>query len=72
MTRTARKRIAQIEREGLVLTKAIQGKHLKLYVEAPDGRRMILTCSQTPSDWRVDIKVRAQLKRFRGSESPRP
>ena len=70
MTRTARKRIAQIEKEGLTLTKVVQGKHLKLYVEAPDGRKMLVVCSVTPSDWRVDVKVRAQLKRFRGSKPP--
>lgn len=70
MTRISRKRVAQIEQEGLTLTKVVQGKHLKLYVEAPDGRRMIVVCSQTPSDWRVDIKVRSQLKRFRASRSP--
>ena len=70
MTRVHRKRIEQIEKEGLTLTKVVQGKHLKLYVTAPDGRRMIVVCSQTPSDWRVDIKVRSQLKRFRASRSP--
>jgi hypothetical protein len=70
MTRITRKRLAQIEREGLTITKIVHGKHLKLHVTAPDGRKIILTCSQTPSDWRVDIKVRSQLKRFRASRSP--
>lgn len=70
MTRVGRKRIEQIKQEGLTLTKVVQGKHLKLYVEAPDGRKMLVVCSVTPSDWRVDVKVRAQLKRFRGSQTP--
>ena len=64
MTRTARQRIKQIEREGLTITKLVYGKHLKFHVVAPDGRTMILTTSQTPSDCRAGANIRSLLKRF--------
>jgi hypothetical protein len=55
-------RPAEIE-QGFVVVDIRHGKHPKVSAVAPDGRTMLIVVSNTPSDWRVAWKFRAQLKR---------
>jgi hypothetical protein len=63
-TRTLRDQLAEIERSGLTVVGLRYGRHMKVDISAADGRKMLLILSKTPSDHRVAVKVRAQLRRF--------
>jgi hypothetical protein len=71
VTRTLRDQLAEIERSGLAIAGVRFGKHLKINVAAPDGRTMLLVVSRSPSDWRVQRKFNAQLRKF-AREGARP
>ncbi len=64
MTRALRDRLTKIEETGLTIVNVSYGPHIRIYVEAPDGRRMFFVVSRTPSDWRAGRKNTALLRRF--------
>jgi hypothetical protein len=64
MTRTLRERLAEIQRQGLIVINITRAKHWKFSVAAPDGRAMLIVVSATPSNRRAVLEFRAQLKRF--------
>ena len=53
-----------IEAAGLTLDKHKNGKHWKLYVSAPDGRKTIFVVAISTADHRADANFKAHLRRF--------
>ena len=46
-------------------------KHIRLFVAREDGtNRQLILCSGSPSDHRVDKKIRAQFRRVARGEAP--
>jgi hypothetical protein len=68
VTRILRDQLAEIEAHGLAIASVKFGKHLKIDLVAPDGRKTLLILSKTPSDRRAAAKVRSQLRRFARAE----
>jgi hypothetical protein len=67
--RTIRDRIAELERQGLVVDRIRRGKHVKLGVTAPDGRALMIVVGVTPNDHRAPRNFAALLRRFARTES---
>lgn len=64
MDRELQKYIAMAEEAGLIVERTSRGKHFKLYVVAPDGRKKMFTAPMSGSDWRGDKNKKAQLRAF--------
>jgi len=58
--------------EGLVVQSAEKTtKHIRLFVAKEDGsNRQLILCSGSPSDHRVDKKIRAQFRRVARGGKP--
>jgi hypothetical protein len=64
MKRPLRARLDELVKQGFIVTNIQHGKHTKLDVTGPNGQRFLLVVSKSPSDWRVQRKFSAQLRRF--------
>ena len=69
MKRPLRARLDELVKQGFIITNIRHGKHTKLAVTGPNGRPLLLVVSRSPSDWRVQRKFNAQLRRFARQEA---
>lgn len=63
--------LAELEKYGLKGEVSHRSKHLEISWSAPQGERFIC-CALTPSDWRVPMKVRADIRKLLKADGLEP